>query len=351
MKVIVTKHVNLRLERPSVNAPNPAYFAPGTELKIVDTVTGDKYKDNDIWYKLENGAYVWSGALKLPGAGTPPSESLDWWHSSYKISDLWNAMGRGGGVKLAVVDTGVDVTHPALTRQQNAEGKDYSGTDFRKDNFVHGTPVAGIIFAESAQLTGVAPDASLYVVKASSTGTIPPDIVVQALEELPSDIDIVVLSHALNRKSFDDRYDARVAAVTGKRLIVCAIGNRSNHTGEPANFFPATIPGCISVAACDAAGKIYSRSAKSGNIAVCAPGVNMKALNPGNHAVPFTDSGTSYAAPFIAGILAIMKSHKKDKSNAELVKILCSSVTGGTANPMLFGSGIIDVSKIIKNLS
>ena len=46
---------------------NPGYYLPGEEISIVEKVIGDKYKGNNIWYKLENGSYVWSGGVNEIG--------------------------------------------------------------------------------------------------------------------------------------------------------------------------------------------------------------------------------------------------------------------------------------------
>ena len=356
MKGRVTRLLNIRTGAPLILPNNnPGFLKPNDVVEIIDTVVGDTYKENNVWYKLSDGSFVWSGGVER-NTTSPLRLNKDWWFDQYKIEMMWERFAtRGEGVTVAVIDSGVDLSHPNLFNQRHAQGKDYSNTSFKTDAFGHGTLVAGVLCADGDQLTGVAPDSTLYVVKVFDTGGITYQGILKALEELPPAVDIVVLSQGLLRATSEEALDEKIDSIASSKLIVCSAGNFGNHLDDsPTNFYPATLPNCISVSACDLNDNIFMRSAKSERIDICGPGVNMRLINPANHALAMLGSGTSYAAPFIAGILCLMKSFVKKtgkaKSNGDLVKILKESVKDNSKNPLLFGSGIINTEKIIQKL-
>ena len=355
MKGRVLKHLNIRTGSPQILPDNnPGFYKPNDVVEIVDTVLGDSYKDNNVWFKLADGTFVWSGGVER-NTTSALDTSKDWWFNEYKIQSLWEKFQtRGEGITVAIIDSGVDLTHPNLFKQRNANGKDYTGTNFSIDRFGHGTLVAGVFCADGDQLVGVAPDSTLYVVKAFHTGSITYPSILKALEELPANVEIVILSQGVLRSESEEQLDVKISEVARRKLVVCSTGNFSNHLGNPTNFYPASLSDCISVSACDLNDNIFSGSAKSEGIDICAPGVSMRLINPGNHSLAVIDSGTSYAAPFIAGIFCLMKSFLKKngrtKTNNELVRILKESVKSSSKDPLLFGSGIINTEKIILKL-
>ncbi|REG94459.1 ChbG/HpnK family deacetylase [Algoriphagus antarcticus] len=62
-KGIVSQFVNVRLERPSVNAPKSKVLAPGSEVEISHAIVGEEYLDSSIWYVLSNHSFVWSKSI------------------------------------------------------------------------------------------------------------------------------------------------------------------------------------------------------------------------------------------------------------------------------------------------
>jgi hypothetical protein len=63
MKGTVTRELNRRMQHPGVNAVSPGFYEEGEVLSIADAVAGDSFEGNNIWYRLNNGEYVWSGAV------------------------------------------------------------------------------------------------------------------------------------------------------------------------------------------------------------------------------------------------------------------------------------------------
>jgi len=163
MKAKVKKPLNERGGKPSVNAPNNNYYNPGDLLEIIDIVNGDTIDNNSLWFKLNNGKYVWSGGVEgvVDVEIEQKNENLKTSINMQNLEiyknlpeDIKNATGKG--VNIAVLDTGICKTHPALKNQiLNID-------DNNEAVHSHGTRVAGIIAANSSDFKGFAPDAKLY---------------------------------------------------------------------------------------------------------------------------------------------------------------------------------------------
>lgn len=228
---------------------------------------------------------------------------------------------RGDGVVVAVIDTGIDGTHPALA------GKVIGGYDFvdddgdPMDDHGHGTHVAGIIAAESAQMTGVAPGVRLLaykVLNAEGRGTT--SGVIAAIERAldpngdgdPSDrADVANLSLG-DRGRPDDPLSRAVDRAVAAGMVVCvAAGNdgRFHHIGSPAGAARAiTVGASATEEGAVVLAFFSSRGPATGNAAIkpdlIAPGQSILStwLNHGYT----TASGTSMATPHVAGLAALL---------------------------------------------
>lgn len=65
MKGLVTMELNGRRQNPGVNAPISAFYSENQVVDIAEALIGDTYDGNNVWYKLKDGGYVWSGAIEL----------------------------------------------------------------------------------------------------------------------------------------------------------------------------------------------------------------------------------------------------------------------------------------------
>ena len=64
MKALVRSYLNIRTDQPQIDENNnPGYYSPGDEIEVVETLIGQLYKGNNIWYKIANNAFVWSGGI------------------------------------------------------------------------------------------------------------------------------------------------------------------------------------------------------------------------------------------------------------------------------------------------
>jgi len=234
------------------------------------------------------------------GGGGTTTQTLPWGVDRIDAECVWTTA-TGVDVKVAVLDTGIDYTHPDLA--DNCKGGINiinSRKDYMDDNG-HGTHVAGIIAAEdnSIGVVGVAPDASLYAVKAldrNGSGWLS-DIIAGLDWCVNNQIDVVNMSLGTNSdvQALHDECDAVAAAGL---FLVAAAGNDSG-----AVDYPAAYTSVIAVSATDSSDHLAYFSSRGIEIEVAAPGVSIFSTYMGGGYA--TLSGTSMAAPHVTGTLAL----------------------------------------------
>lgn len=358
MQVRVTNYLNLRTEVPEIlPSNNPGFFVPNDTITIVDTVKGQEYKGNDVWYKIEGGGFVWSGAVEKQIL----TDALDWWHTAYHIVDVWNELGTWGhGVKIAVIDSGIDLTHPFLDRKL-IFGKNADGSADFSDELGHGTSVTGFIGGDRIHNFGTAPNCEVQMIKACKTGLMSSTQLLAGLAAVSPEIKIVNISHALDP---DDAVAASLKTFFDTHqdtIFICAAGN--NGIRRINDNLPASLSSvCKNVVSIGSVNKngLPSQffSCKSNHLSFLAPGEDLLHLNKEDPSKMYVGSGTSFAAPITAGLLALGASYLKKKSKAismvELLELLKRSlriVPNGDIT--LYGKGIIDpvsFSKLVREI-
>lgn len=214
---------------------------------------------------------------------------------------------NGSGARVAVLDTGIDYTHPDLD-DNYADGYDFANGDADPyDDNGHGTHVAGVIAAENdgAGVVGVAPSASLYALKvldAGGSGTI--SSVVAGIEwAVDNDVQVISMSLGADSDSTTLR-QACDAAYSNGIVLVAAAGNDGNPPGKGDNVdYPARYDSVIAVSATDSADERPRWSSTGPAVELAAPGVDILSTYPGGYA---TMSGTSMATPHVAGVAALV---------------------------------------------
>lgn len=220
---------------------------------------------------------------------------------------------QGEGVTIALIDTGIDYDHPALFHVVSGKGWDFVGNDgdpfdegngFDEDSDGqtdegrgHGTMVAGI-----AHL--VAPAATLLPIRVlDDEGRGDSFDVARGIRyAVQQGADVINLSLGLTLFCHTIEHELAAASEAGV-MIVAAAGNDNTH--EPA-YFPASDPRAISVAAADSQDVKASFSNYHETVDVSAPGDGIMAPFPdGQWAV---GAGTSFAAPFVSGQAALVRS-------------------------------------------
>lgn len=239
---------------------------------------------------------------------TQPAQVLPWGINRIDAEYAWPAGYQGSGVKVAVVDTGIDKTHPDLAAHI-AGGVNFVPKSARRppdpnawnDDNGHGTHVAGIIGAldNTIGVVGVAPDCRLYAVKVlNKNGSGYVSWIISGLTWcINNGMQVVNMSlgTTVDVPSLHEACDQ--AAAAGIKLVAAA-GN----DGGPVNY-PAAYSSVIAVAATDRYDARPYWSSYGPEIFVAAPGVSIYSTYKGSNYA--TMSGTSMAAPHVTGTLAL----------------------------------------------
>ena len=200
------------------------------------------------------------------------------------------------GLRLGLIDTGVDAGHPALAgvpiRQRGFAGDDRPGA--------HGTAVASLLAGRSGAFSGAAPGATLFVADVyggspsggASTG------VAQALAWMTGkEVPVVNVSLVGPRNAL---VEAAVRRAAGRGVLIVAAAGNDGPAAPP--LYPASYPGVVGVTGVNARGRALPEAARGPQVDFAAPGADMAAAGPGRGYVNVR--GASFASPLVAGLLA-----------------------------------------------
>jgi type VII secretion-associated serine protease mycosin len=266
---------------------------------------------------------------------------------------VWE-LSTGAGVRVAVIDSGVDARHPKLAGAV-APPTDFRTTFYDPRGFEqvpgtgddcenHGTPIAGIIAGRSAgddRVLGVAPDATIVPIRFDGPLDQAPDEMIAAAIRLGADTARVLnLSFAVPV----DRpviFDAVRYALDRDVVVVAAAGNE-NQSQPGLTWYPAAYDGVLAVAGLDDAGQPTEESNRGPWVDVAAPSENLLALSTGGQGYVLVD-GTSFATAVVSGVAALVRARYPDLPAAQVVQRIEStavSLTGGRDERT--GAGAVD---------
>lgn len=361
-------------------------------LFIVSLWAGFEISKN-FFASTSNEASEEEGAARLVSLGTPtevkkpfpnethvilndPNMNRNWGigdssDKNIKVTQAWSISQGSKDVKVAIIDTGIDVNHPDLKNNLwtnpgesglDKYGKDkatngidddkngfiddvhgwnfVSNTNDLTDNHGHGTHVAGIAGAEGGNnvgISGVAPHVSLMILKYYDPKAAVNDNLRNTIKAMYYAIAMKanIINYSGGGLDYSkEEFEAVKLAQKEGILFVAAAGNeKSNSDQQP--YYPANYPldNIISVTAINPMGKVLSSSnfgEKSVHIA--APGEGIYSTLPGNKYGLMT--GTSQATAFVSGVAALIKANNSEFNYAQIKKQILN-----TANPSedLFG--------------
>jgi len=271
-------------------------------------------------------------------------QQVGWGVTTIKANKAWDQNYNGKGIKIGIIDTGVDTAHKDL---KIAGGKSFiEGMTSYRDNNGHGTHVAGIIGAldNKIGMIGVAPKSQIYALKAlDKDGTGYVSDVIDAINWcITNKMDIVNLSMGINEDIFYLEEAVNRAASAGI-VVVAATGNEGKNNVS----YPARYPSVVGAGALKTSTTLASFSNRGSAVTVTAPGYKIFSTIPGGFG---TYSGTSMAAPFVAGTLALYKQATGLSGKKLVAKLTSSTIDLGTkGKDSKFGYGRIQAP--IKKLS
>jgi hypothetical protein len=267
------------------------------------------------------------------------ADIIDWGVSRIGADKIWETA-TGIGVTVAIIDTGIEITHPDL-QGQVVKGYDFvNDKDSAEDDNGHGTHVAGIVTALSnnAGTVGVSHGTWVMPVKvlnSAGSGYIS-DVAKGIYWAADNGAQIINLSLGAPIDTDVLRNAVNYAASKGVLLVAAA----GNEYGAPCQY-PAAYGNVICVVATDSSNRLASFSNVGGELA--APGVsNYSTFLGGTYRYL---SGTSMAAPHVAGSLAILKGICSNCTSSEIIATLRDTAVdlGEEGTDIIFGYGLVDI--------
>jgi subtilisin family serine protease len=277
----------------------------------------------------------------------------------------WAAGFTGKGVKVAILDSGYDASHPDL-RDRVSVSEDFTGLGESSDKVGHGTHVASIIggsgAASSGRYRGVAPDADLIVGRVCTDEVCSDSTILAGMQWAVSQgARIVNMSLGGADTAEIDPVEEAVNTLTARSgtLFVVAAGNEG--AAEKTVDSPASADAALAVAAVDRQDKVAQFSSRGPRIGdyglkpdLAAPGVDIQAARAigtlADHAVDAKYaklSGTSMASPHVAGAAAILAQKHPNWKAADLKAALMSSAASTPDGVLDVGAGRVDVARAI----
>jgi subtilisin len=283
--------------------------------------------------------------LLVEGQPSPLAETIPAGVAQIKAPAAWDST-RAKGVKVAVLDTGIDFTHPDLAANYKG-GISFVPTEATPMDFnSHGTHCAGTIAAaiNGVGVVGVAPAAYLYAVKVlSGSGSGQWSWLISGINWCMAN-GIKVLSMSLGGPVAPAALGTMCQTAWNQGLLlVAAAGNSGPGMGTVG--FPAKYPNVIAVSAIDSANVIAPFSSRGPEVELCAPGVNVLSTIPGGGYG--NKSGTSMACPHVAGAAALAWGSHRYQTNVVIRRLLAwtSDNLGVPGRDPLFGYGRVDAEQ------
>ena len=335
---------------------------------------------------------VLAACCLVPGLFTAPAAQADewrdrqYWLAESGITKAWE-VSKGAGVKVAVIDSGVDAEHPDL-KGAVAGGYDASGSgrpDGQKGVGIkpeHGTLVATMLAGRGHQpaspspspspssgpsptpgppgpapdgIVGVAPEAQILSVSTwlgstNPSGKSDQDQIPEAVRwAVDNGARVINISLGSTTPQWPQSWDAAFLYAEQKDVvIVAAAGNRVG--GNIQVGAPATIPGVLTVAGLDRKGAASIDASSQGiSIGVAAPAENLLGGLPGGGYAEW--AGTSGSAPIVAGVAALIRSKWPAMSAEQVVNRIVSTAkdAGAPGKDPLYGFGVLNAEAALKD--
>ena len=263
-------------------------------------------------------------------------------------------LATGKGIRVAVIDSGVDATHPQL-RGQVFNGADFLHNDVngKQDCIGHGTAVASLIAATPAADTGfqgLAPGAKIVPIRISeqtedaegNTSGDPgsPARFAAAIDFAVQRAHVRVINLSLVMSKENDLVDAAVRRAIEAGVVVVAAAGNHGKDGDDVPTWPAAVPGVIAVAAVGPDGTRAPFSQRGKFLSISAYGMNVTVANRGSGNL--TDQGTSFSAPFVSATAALLLERFPGIGPDEVRRRLEATADPAPGGPREYGKGLLN---------
>ncbi len=355
-----------------------AAATPGTQISPgIRVVRGDKATLRRL-RRRPDVRWVEPNRQFAPSSLTAPTDSFfrqQWALRDARVPRAWRTS-VGGKVTVAILDTGIDASHPDLagnlwtnSGEVAGNGVDDDGNGFvddvhgadmvngdgdPADGLGHGTAVAGIIGGRGnnrAGVSGVAWRVQLMPVKVlpdqgyGTTATL-----VAGLRYALSN-GARVINMSLNGADRSLALEEAIAAAEAQGVLVVTSAGNDGADRDSVPSYPASIasPAVVSVASSNRSGRLGFGSAYgASSVDIAAPGDNILTTDPGGRFG--THSGTSFAAAYVSGAAALLAAAQPAASGAQLRRALLASARRGGHFDQRVARGQLNVAGAMKRL-
>jgi subtilisin family serine protease len=315
--------------------------------RSVSAVTAELAADRGIGWAQPN--YLYSLQQSVAGEGVEKTQS-EGDIAQYALAKLHlseaHGLAKGEKVLVAVIDSGIDASHPEL---QGVMAGQFDALGSTEGPHVHGTGIAGIIAAHG-RLIGAAPAVHILGIRAfgvASSGAEGTTFnIIKGLDWATSQgARIVNMSFA---GPSDPLMQRAMATARQKGAILIAAAGNAGPKSPP--LYPAADPNVIAVTATDADDHLFPMANRGAYVAVAAPGVDILVPVPGGSYQ--VSSGTSFAAAYVSGVVALILERRPRLLPDAAKRILLSTAKdlGPKGRDDQFGAGLIDAYQAIMSL-
>lgn len=278
------------------------------------------------------------------------------WSQRWLDPGRLHQLGTGAGVRVAVLDTGVDLSHPQLAKATEEGWDVVTGKAGNTVDCVgHGTAVASLLAARpdgDASLIGVAPGARIVPIRVSEDGTgassyrdVTPARLAEGIHRaLTLRAGVIQVSFAVSTDAPALR-NAVAEAVRRGVVVVAAVGDETT-----APTYPASYTGVIGVGAVDPSGQRWADSGLGRQVDLMAPGVGVvAAARVGGH---IGITGTAAAAALVSGAAALVRAGEPKWTGAQVTQRLLATADGtpGGSHSETYGYGCVNPYRAMAEL-
>ena len=335
-----------------------------TVVLMEDTALSEVCSDAGLYYadsisdisKLGDSVeyYEPNYTVTLEAVQNDPYVYDQWSISDLGISAAWDAGLNGKGVKIAVIDSGVNSLHEDFEGTNFGSGINVmNGSHDVTDEMGHGTFVSGILGAARDNGTGIAgfcKDATIIPIKCFGKSVeTSASYIISAIYKAVDVYGCDVINMSLGmEQDMESMRDAVKYASSKGAIIVSAVGNE----GISKLNYPAAYSCVVGVGAIDRSGQVASFSQKNQSVFVVAPGVSIVSLGNKTNNAYLQGDGTSYSTPFVSVAAVILKQYVPSATVSDFEAILQSSaIDGGNVGyDTSYGYGKLNISNFVASM-
>ncbi len=331
---LARRHRLTRLQSENFPLTNSTFFRWRiSDGRSVDAVVRELVAAGNVRSAQRNNIFRLQQAAAAKSEGDPAQYAL----AKMRLPEA-HQLSVGADVTVAVIDSGIDVTHPELAGVISGT---FDALNTTEGAHPHGTSIAGVIAAH-ARLMGTAPSARLLAIRAFGAQ--------KSGAESNTFAILKSLNYALSRNAqivnmsfagpHDPAMERGLAAAAAKGIVLIAAAGNAGAKSPP--LYPAADRNVIAVSATDQSDKLFAQSNRGSYVAIAAPGVDI--LSPAPDGKYQMSSGTSLSAAFVSGVAALMIARNPDISAADIRSTLTSTARdlGPKGRDDQFGAGQAD---------